>query len=39
MLSQESAPDTHKAICQIAKETGIAKAKLLCCKIHFNDVL
>jgi len=34
VLSQESAPGTHKTICQIAKETGISKAKLLCCKVH-----
>jgi len=35
VLSQESAPGTHKTIRQIAKETGISKAKLLCCKVHF----
>ena len=31
VLSQESAPGTHKTIRQIAKETGISKAKLLYC--------
>jgi len=35
LLSQESALGTHKTIHQIAKETGISKAKLLCCKVHF----
>jgi len=30
VLSQESALGTHKTIRQIAKETGISKAKLLC---------
>jgi len=39
VLSQESALGTHKTIRQIAKETGISKAKLLCCKVHFSDVL
>jgi len=35
VISQESASGTHKTIRQIAKETGISKAKLLCCKVHF----
>jgi len=35
VLSQESAPGTHKTIRQIVKETGISKAKLLFCKVHF----
>ena len=39
VLSHESALGTHKTICQIAKETGISKAKLLCSKVHFSDVL
>jgi len=39
VLSHESAQGTHKTIHQIAKETGISKAKLLCCKVHFSDVL
>jgi len=30
VLSQESAPGT-----QITKETGISKAKLLCCIVHY----
>jgi len=37
LLSQESALGTHKTIRQIAKETGISKAKLLC--LFFSDVL
>ena len=35
VLSQESATGTHKTIRQLAKETRISKAKLLCCKVHF----
>jgi len=35
VLSQKSALGTDKTIHQIAKETGISKAKLLCCKVHF----
>ena len=35
VLNQESALGTHKTVHQIAKETGISKAKLLCCKVHF----
>jgi len=38
LLSQESASGTHK-IHQLMKETGVSKAKLLCCKVHFSDVL
>ena len=35
VLSQERALGTHKTICQIAEETGISKANLICCKVNF----